>query len=76
MAGFRSNQLALLLSLLVALMNDAGTIIGIHLIDHLGRRKLALSSLSGVILSLILLSAAFFLSSSGSVMVVGSRFLG
>ncbi|KAL8255491.1 hypothetical protein R6Q59_030558 [Mikania micrantha] len=67
MAGFRSNQLALLLSLLVALMNAAGTIVGIHLIDHSGRRKLALSSLSGVILSLILLSAAFFLSSSGSV---------
>ncbi|KAI7739004.1 hypothetical protein M8C21_030537, partial [Ambrosia artemisiifolia] len=65
MAGFQSNQLALLLSLIVALMNAAGTVVGIHLIDHSGRRKLALSSLFGVILSLILLSVAFFLASSG-----------
>ncbi|XP_071696683.1 inositol transporter 1-like [Rutidosis leptorrhynchoides] len=65
MAGFRSNQLALLLSLFVALMNATGTIIGINLIDHFGRRKLALSSLFGVFLSLILLSVAFFLESSG-----------
>ncbi|XP_023739894.1 inositol transporter 1 isoform X2 [Lactuca sativa] len=65
MAGFGSNQLALQLSLIVALMNAAGTIVGIYLIDHVGRRKLALSSLTGVILSLILLAVAFFLESSG-----------
>jgi len=65
MAGFRSNQLALLLSLIVALMNAAGTVVGIYLIDHVGRRKLALSSLTGVILSLVLLSTAFFFESSG-----------
>ncbi|GLT90586.1 hypothetical protein SLE2022_085110 [Rubroshorea leprosula] len=66
MAGFRSNQLALLLSLIVAAFNAAGTIVGIYLIDHVGRKKLALSSLSGVILSLVILAAAFFLKSSGS----------
>lgn len=65
MAGFRSNQLALLLSLIVAFMNASGTIVGIFLIDHFGRRKLALSSLFGVFLSLVLLSVAFFLESSG-----------
>lgn len=65
MAGFSSNQLALLLSLIVALMNAIGTVLGIYLIDHFGRRKLALSSLSGVIVSLVLLSVAFFLGSSG-----------
>ncbi|MBD4020188.1 MFS transporter, partial [Xanthomonas citri pv. citri] len=47
------------------LMNAAGTVLGINLIDHFGRRKLALSSLFGVFLSLILLSVAFFLESSG-----------
>ncbi|KAF2300188.1 hypothetical protein GH714_010556 [Hevea brasiliensis] len=47
MAGFSSNQLALLLSLIVAAMNAAGSILGIYLIDHFGRRKLALSSLTG-----------------------------
>lgn len=66
MAGFSSNQLALLLSLIVALMNAVGTILGIYLIDHFGRRKLALSSLSGVIVSLILLAVAFILGSSSS----------
>ncbi|KAL4578370.1 hypothetical protein LXL04_014492 [Taraxacum kok-saghyz] len=65
MAGFGSNQLALQLSLIVALMNAAGTVVGIYLIDHVGRRKLALSSLTGVILSLLLLSVSFFLESSG-----------
>lgn len=63
MAGFRSNQLALLLSLIVALMNATGTVLGIYLIDNYGRRKLALSSLSGVIVSLILLSVAFIMQS-------------
>lgn len=66
MAGFSSNQLALLLSLIVAGVNAAGTIVGINLIDHFGRRKLALSSLFGVIISLIVLSVAFFLESSST----------
>lgn len=66
MAGFRSNQLALLLSLIVAAMNAAGTIVGIYLIDHVGRRRLALSSLSGVFVSLVILSGSFYMHSSGS----------
>ncbi|XP_044466378.1 inositol transporter 1 isoform X2 [Mangifera indica] len=66
MAGFESNQLALLLSLAIAAVNAAGTIVGIYLIDHFGRKKLALTSLSGVVLSLGLLTWAFFAKSSGS----------
>ncbi|XP_068661413.1 inositol transporter 1-like [Aristolochia californica] len=61
MAGFSSNQLALLLSLIVAAINAAGTVAGIYLIDRFGRRRLALTSLTGVILSLGILSGAFFL---------------
>jgi MFS transporter, SP family, solute carrier family 2 (myo-inositol transporter), member 13 len=61
MAGFASNQLALLLSLIVAAMNAAGTVVGILLIDRCGRRRLALLSLSGVLVSLLILSLAFFL---------------
>ncbi|OMO84915.1 Sugar/inositol transporter [Corchorus capsularis] len=60
MAGFSSNQLALLLSLIVAAMNAAGSVVGVYLIDHVGRKKLALSSLSGVVVSLLILSGAFF----------------
>lgn len=66
MAGFRSNQLALLISLIVAGLNAVGTTIGIYLIDHFGRRKLVLSTLSGVILSLILLGTTFSLKPSDS----------
>lgn len=67
MAGFSSNQLALLLALIVAAMNAAGTVLGIYLIDHMGRKKLALMSLLGVIASLAILSGSFFAeSSSGS----------
>jgi SP family myo-inositol transporter-like MFS transporter 13 len=66
MAGFESNQLALLLSLIVAALNAAGTILGIYLIDQFGRTKLALTSLSGVFVSLLILSGAFFFESSSS----------
>ncbi|KAK1591961.1 hypothetical protein Q3G72_016697 [Acer saccharum] len=66
MAGFQSNQLALLISLAVAGTNAAGSIVGIYCIDHFGRKKLALSSLSGVIVSLLILAGAFFGESSGS----------
>ncbi|GAB2294159.1 Integrin alpha chain-like protein (Alpha-int1) [Dionaea muscipula] len=64
MAGFHSNQLALLISLIVAAMNATGTILGIYLIDHFGRRKLTLTSLCGVFVSLLVLSVSFFLQSS------------
>ncbi|KAJ6366488.1 hypothetical protein OIU77_002972 [Salix suchowensis] len=66
MAGFSSNQLALLLSLIIAALNAAGTVLGIYFIDHFGRKKLALSSLTGVIASLVILAGAFFGRSSGS----------
>ncbi|KAH9624726.1 hypothetical protein KSS87_015625 [Heliosperma pusillum] len=64
MAGFSSNQLALLISLAIAAMNTVGTILGIYLIDRVGRRTLALTSLAGVFVSLILLSVSFILGSS------------
>ncbi|KZV52113.1 inositol transporter 1-like [Dorcoceras hygrometricum] len=67
MAGFNSNQLALVLSLIVAAMNAVGTVLGIYLIDHVGRRKLALSSLCGVTVSLIVLAVAFLLQSTDPV---------
>ncbi|MED6120375.1 Integrin alpha chain-like protein (Alpha-int1), variant 2 [Stylosanthes scabra] len=66
LAGFSSNQLALLISLIVAGMNAAGTILGIYLIDHAGRRKLALTSLSGSVVALAVLSAGCYLAESDS----------
>lgn len=71
MAGFQSNRLAILLSLIVAALNAAGTILGIYLIDHMGRRSLTLVSLSGVFASLMILTVSFFLRSMGALSVVG-----
>lgn len=64
MAGFSSNQTALLLSLFIAAMNAAGTIVGIYTIDQFGRRILVLTSLAGVIVSLCILSLSFILQAS------------
>lgn len=74
MAGFTSNRSALLLSLIIAAMNASGTIVGIYLIDRCGRRRLALTSLAGVVLSLVILALAFILQSSSS--LCGSLFSG
>ncbi|KAM0877963.1 hypothetical protein ACQ4PT_035156 [Festuca glaucescens] len=74
MAGFTSNRSALLLSLIIAAMNASGTIVGIYLIDRCGRRRLALTSLAGVVLSLVILALAFILQSSSS--ICGSLFSG
>lgn len=63
LAGFVSNKIALVLSLLVAAMNAFGTILGIFLIDRCGRRLLLLMSLIGVFLSLAILSGSFYLTS-------------
>ncbi|KAF1876324.1 hypothetical protein Lal_00029672 [Lupinus albus] len=59
LAGFASNQTALLLSLITAGLNAFGSILSIYFIDKTGRKKLALISLCGVVLSLILLTVTF-----------------
>ncbi|GLT67193.1 hypothetical protein SLA2020_395190 [Shorea laevis] len=51
--------------MVVAAMNAAGTVVGIYLINRVGRKKLALSSLSDVIVSLVILAGAIFAESSG-----------
>jgi len=59
LAGFASNTTALLLSLITSGLNALGSLLGMYLIDRTGRRRLAIVSLSGVILSLAMLTAAF-----------------
>lgn len=66
MAGFKSNQAALFLSLIVSGMNAGFTVLGIYLIDVVGRKKLALGSLSGVIAALALLSASCYIIGHGN----------
>ncbi|KAK2437946.1 Fibroblast growth factor 3 [Trifolium repens] len=59
LAGFASNQTAMLLSLITAGLNAFGSILSIYFIDKTGRKKLALISLSGVVLALALLTVTF-----------------
>jgi MFS transporter, SP family, solute carrier family 2 (myo-inositol transporter), member 13 len=59
LAGFASNQTALLLSLITSGLNAFGSILSMYLIEKSGRKKLALISLTGVVASLILLTVVF-----------------
>ncbi|KAJ7947327.1 Inositol transporter like [Quillaja saponaria] len=69
LAGFASNQTALLLSLVTSGLNALGSIVSIYFIDRTGRKKLLIFSLCGVIISLGLLSAVFHQTTSHSPMI-------
>jgi len=59
MAGVQSKQRALLMSAGTALVNFVFTIVGFALVERVGRRRLTLYSLFGVIVSLVTLAAGF-----------------
>lgn len=69
MAGVRDRTLAIWLVAAVAFANFAGTIVGMSLVDRVGRRKLTLGSLAGVVLCLGLLSGSFFWQQTASPVV-------
>ncbi|BBN13884.1 MFS transporter, SP family, solute carrier family 2 (myo-inositol transporter), member 13 [Marchantia polymorpha subsp. ruderalis] len=66
LAGYASHRTALLLSLVVAGINALGTVAGIVFIDRLGRRRLAIGSLIGVVGALVVLTVAFHLTDGDS----------
>eukprot|EP00892_Ulva_mutabilis_P007815 jgi/Ulvmu1/5405/UM022_0200.1 len=70
MAGFHNRQQALLLSCFPAAVNTAGTIIGMQLVERMGRRRLLLGSLIGVVISLIALSIPFAASGKATVVPI------
>ena len=61
MSGIQGDQLAIWLAAVVAFGNFAFTIVGVCLVEKMGRRKLLLGSLAGVTFSLFLLGGAFFM---------------
>ncbi|KAK7304700.1 hypothetical protein VNO77_42586 [Canavalia gladiata] len=69
LAGFASNRVALLLSLVTAALNAFGSILSIYFIDKTGRKKLLLFSLSGVVVSLVVLTVVFHETTTHSPMV-------
>ncbi|KAH9289603.1 hypothetical protein KI387_033720 [Taxus chinensis] len=69
LAGFASNTVALLLSLVTSGLNAFGSIVSISLVDKYGRRKLLIFSLAGVIGSLAILTAVFHVTTESSPLV-------
>ncbi|XP_061367455.1 probable inositol transporter 2 isoform X2 [Gastrolobium bilobum] len=74
LAGFASNRVALLLSLVTAGLNAFGSILSIYFIDKTGRKKLLLFSLSGVVVSLVVLTVVFNQTTSHSPMGCPSKY--
>ena len=61
MSGVQGEQLAIWLAAVVAFGNFLFTLVGVCLVEKMGRRKLLLVSLAGVIFSLSLLGGAFYI---------------
>lgn len=61
MSGVKDDTTAIWLAAAVASVNFLGSALGLWLIERLGRRRLALFSMSGVTLSLLFMSLAFLL---------------
>ena len=61
MSGVQGEQLAIWLAAVVAFGNFLFTLVGVCLVEKMGRRKLLLVSLAGVIFSLVLLGGAFYI---------------
>ncbi|CAC5420088.1 SLC2A13 [Mytilus coruscus] len=59
MTGVRSQSTAIWLAAVTAFVNFIFTLVGVWLVDRIGRRKLILSSLAGVLFSLVVLAVGF-----------------
>lgn len=66
MAGVVDNHAAIGFGALIAFGNFIFTLIGMYFVEKSGRRKLILVSLGGVIVSLVVLGAAFFVANRTS----------
>lgn len=66
MAGFWDTSKAIWLSALVASVNFLCTFVGLYLVEKVGRRRLTLGSLLGVVLSLAFLAVGFIVVDSNS----------
>ncbi|XP_037079946.1 proton myo-inositol cotransporter-like [Pollicipes pollicipes] len=70
LAGVRDVSLAIWLAAITAAVNFVGTLVGLVLVERLGRRPLTLASLLGAALSLLLLAGGFLLNAAESPPVV------
>lgn len=61
MSGIQGNQRVIWLAAVIAFGNFIFTIVGVCLVEKMGRRRLLLASLAGVTFSLFLLGGAFYM---------------
>ncbi|XP_048409650.1 proton myo-inositol cotransporter-like isoform X2 [Stegostoma tigrinum] len=66
MSGVQDDTLAIWLAAVTAFTNFIFTLIGVWLVEKVGRRKLTLGSLTGTALSLMILAIGFLLSAQAS----------
>lgn len=66
MAGAQNDHVAIGLGAVIAFGNFTFTLVGLYFIDKSGRRKLIIGSLIGVIVSLLVLVLAFYLTSTST----------
>nr|XP_013802011.1 PREDICTED: proton myo-inositol cotransporter-like [Apteryx mantelli mantelli] len=66
MSGVQDDRLAIWLAALTAFINFIFTLVGVWLVERMGRRKLTLGSLSGTAVALIILASGFLLSAQVS----------
>nr|XP_005173513.2 proton myo-inositol cotransporter-like [Danio rerio] len=66
MSGVRDDKLAIWLVTVTAFTNFLFTLLGVWLVERVGRRKLTLGSIFGTVLSLCVLSVGFLLSAQHS----------
>ena len=66
MSGIRNKELAVWLAASVAGVNFVLSFVGLYLVEKIGRRLLTLTSLAGVILSLLVLATGFQLTAIGT----------
>ncbi|XP_067292269.1 solute carrier family 2 member 13b isoform X2 [Pseudorasbora parva] len=66
MSGVQDDQMAIWLAAATAFTNFLFTVLGVWLVDRVGRRKLTLGSLLGTAVSLMVLAAGFLLSAQTS----------
>ncbi|XP_071960236.1 proton myo-inositol cotransporter-like isoform X2 [Antedon mediterranea] len=66
MAGIKDNSVVIWLAAAVSSVNFLFTLVGLLLVDRLGRRKLSIISMAGVVFSHIFLGVSFYLSSMDS----------
>ncbi|XP_030914875.1 proton myo-inositol cotransporter [Geospiza fortis] len=66
MSGVEDDRLAIWLAALTAFINFVFTLVGVWLVERMGRRKLTLGSLTGTAVALIILASGFLLSAQVS----------